>query len=117
MAEFMKPDIIFFTETKIDSDINSCEFLPEAYAGTIRKDRNKNGGGVLTATRKDLDVVEINLYENSVECIWAKVVMRGQEPILAGCFYRTNRGHTTVQIEELEKMLTHLQNNHNPNGK
>ena len=68
MAEFMKPDIIFFTEKKIDSDINSCEFLPEAHAGTIRKDRKKDGGGVLIPTRKDLDVVEINLYENSAEC-------------------------------------------------
>ena len=113
----MKPDIIFFTDTKIDSDINSCEFLPEAYAGTIRKVRKKDGGGVLIATRKDLDVVEINLYENSAECVWAKVVVRGQEPILADCCYRTNRGHKTVQIEELEKTLKHLQDNYNPNGK
>ena len=117
MAELMKPDIIFFTETKIDSDINSCEFLSEAYSGTICKDRNRDGGGVLIATRKDLDVVEIHLCENSAECVWAKIVVRGQEPILAGCFYRTNREHTTAQIEELEKTLTHVQDNHNPNGK
>ena len=117
MAEFMKQDGIFFTEAKIDSDINSCEFIPEAYSGTIRKDRNKGSGGVLIATQKDLDVVEINLYENSAECVWAKVVVRGQEPILACCFCRTNREHTSAQIEELEKTLTHLQDNHNPNGK
>ena len=117
MAEFMKPDIIFFTETKIDCDKNSCEFLPEAYSGTIRKDRNKDGGSVLIATRKDLDIVEIDLCENSAECVWTKIVVRGQEPILAGCFYRTNREHTTAQIEEPEKTLTHVQDNHNPNGK
>ena len=117
MAEFMKPDIIFFTETKIDSDINSCEFLPEAYSSAIRKDRNKDGGGVLIATRKDLGFVEIDLCENSAEFVWAKIIVCGQEPILAGCFYRTNREHTTAQIEVPEKTLTHVQDNHNPNGK
>ena len=66
---------------------------------------------------KDLDVVEIDLCENSAECVWAKIVVRGQEPILAGCFYRTNREHTTAQIEEPEKTLMHVQDNHNPNGK
>ena len=66
---------------------------------------------------KDIDVVEIDLCENSAECVWAKIVVRGQEPILAGCFYRTNREHTTAQIEEPEKTLMHVQDNQNPNGK
>ena len=54
--------------------------------------------------------------KNSAQCVWAKIVEHGQEPILVGCFYGTNREHTTNQIEELEKTLTHVQDNHNPNG-
>ena len=117
MAEYTKPDIIFITETKITSDIKSCEFLPDNYSGTIRKDRTKDGGGVMIATRKDLDIVEIDLCENTAECVWAKILIRGQDPILAGCFYRTNSKHNINQMEELEKTLNHVQETHNPNGK
>ena len=115
MAEYTKPDIIFITETKITSDIKLCEFLPDNYSGTIRKDRTKDGGGVMIATRKDLDIVEIDLCENTAECVWAKILIRGQDPILAGCFYRTNSEHTINQMEELEKTLNHVQETHNPN--
>ena len=103
--------------TKITSDIKSCEFLPDNYSGTIRKDRTKDSGGVMLATRKDLDVVEIDLCENTAECVWAKISIWGQDPILAGCFYRTNSEHTINQMEELEKTLNHVQETHNPNGK
>ena len=117
MAEYMKPDIIFITETKITSDIKYCEFLPDNYSGTIREDRAKDGGGVMIATRKDLHVVEIDLCENTAECVWAKILIRGQDPILAGSFYETNSEHTINQMEELEKTLNHVQETHNPNGK
>ena len=117
MAEYTKPDIIFITETKMTSDIKSCEFLPDDYSGTIRKDRTKDSGGVMIATRKDLDIVEIDLCENTAECVWAKISIRGQDPILAGCFYQTNSEHNINQMEELEKTLNHVQETHNPSGK
>ena len=49
MVVFMKQDI-FFTEAKINSDINWCECLPDAHLGTIPKNQNKGGRGVLIAT-------------------------------------------------------------------
>ena len=49
----LQPDIIIGTETKIDSSIADSEFLPTNYKAH-RKDRNKDGGGVLIALKEEL---------------------------------------------------------------
>ena len=47
------PDILFQVETKLDSSIPTCFFLPTNYE-VIRKDRNTHGDGVLIALRNDI---------------------------------------------------------------
>ena len=98
LAKYVKPDVMLITETKLTDDIKSSEFLPDAYSGTIRRDWNDKGGGVMIAIHRDLDVVDIELCENTAETVWAKLLVKGEKPILLGCFYQTNSTHTPAQI-------------------
>ena len=41
LTSYTKPDVIFITETKIDSTIKSQEFLPKEYKGDICLDRKR----------------------------------------------------------------------------
>ena len=51
MINSVQPDIIIGTETHLDKNIPDTEFLPPNYTAH-RKDRNKDGGGVLIALKK-----------------------------------------------------------------
>ena len=51
--KILEPDIIIGTETKIESSILTCEILPPNY-NVMRKDRNKDGGGVMIALKGDI---------------------------------------------------------------
>ena len=46
-------DLISITETKIDSSFPDAQFLTENYL-TFRRDRNKDGGGILTFVKNGL---------------------------------------------------------------
>ena len=50
-----------FTETKIDSSISYSEFLPNGYNGEFRRDRCKNGGGVMIVTKQEYTITDLDL--------------------------------------------------------
>ena len=52
---------MLFTETKIDSSISFSEFLPNGYNGGFRRDRNKNGGGVMIVTKQEYTITDLDL--------------------------------------------------------
>jgi hypothetical protein len=49
----VNPDIIFGTETWIDSSVKDAQILPGGF-NIYRNDRNLNGGGVLLAVKDTL---------------------------------------------------------------
>ena len=52
LLDSMKPDIILGTETWLDPSITDSEYLPDRYNYKVyRRDRNREGGGVLIAVR------------------------------------------------------------------
>ena len=46
-------DILLISETKIDSSFPTAQFLINGFT-TYRRDRNRNGGGMLLYVRKDI---------------------------------------------------------------
>ena len=48
-----KVDILFITETKLNSTSPTSQFLMEGYSEPYRSDRNRKGAGVLIYVRKD----------------------------------------------------------------
>ena len=54
-------DVLIVTETKLDSSFPSAQFLIDGFAEPFRRDRNKNGGGVMIFIRDDIPSKEVKV--------------------------------------------------------
>ena len=55
----MQLDIIVIKGTKMDTSVNSAEFLPKNHDGSIQRNRSSSGGGVMIATKKGMVVDKV----------------------------------------------------------
>ena len=87
MIDSVKPDIIFGTETWLNEDIKDNEIIPDNYT-VYRKDRNREGGGVLLAIRQDLKSSEEPDLMTDCELIWASIKLTGRKTLYLCAYYR-----------------------------
>ena len=88
MTLSLKPDIIIGSETWFSSYIKSAEIFPQGYK-VFRRDRNRNGGGVLLAIAETLMCTEEpQLSTSSCEILWVKIKLLGRRDLLVGAYYR-----------------------------
>ena len=80
MVATYKPDIINANETHIDNSILSSEILGGNYT-IFRKDRNLNGGVVLTAVSNKLIATHESNLDSNCEAVWMKVHVMGNKPL------------------------------------
>ena len=80
LLDYMDPDCIMMTETKIDNTVSSAEFMPPNYT-CYHKDRKKGGGGVLVARKSSYPSVEVELNDIDGEIVWATVTLRNQKAL------------------------------------
>ncbi|XP_019615685.1 PREDICTED: uncharacterized protein LOC109463354, partial [Branchiostoma belcheri] len=88
MIDSVRPDIIIATETWLDATVYDSEILPDTYRA-YRRDRNKNGGGVIVAVRttlKSSDVPELQV--DNCEVIWVRVKLQGRKTLYVCAYYR-----------------------------
>jgi hypothetical protein len=111
LCDYLDPDVMILTETKIDSTVHYAEFLPEGYTGDIRKDRVMGGGGVMIAYRSSLIAVEVKTPSEETETIWAKVTLQDGKSTLVGAYYRPPSDRTTNTVKTLDKILDQLDPN------
>ena len=64
-------DVLVVTETKLDSSFPSGQFSIDGFARPFRRDRNKNGGGVMIFVRDDIPIKEIKIsfLPSDIECL------------------------------------------------
>ena len=72
------PDYFVFAETKLDESFPNSQFLIENFEIRKRKDRNKNGGGLIEFVRKGLICKEINELINN-EIICSEITIRNKK--------------------------------------
>ena len=108
LVDYLDPDIMILSETKLDNRINYTEFLPANFKGDIRKDRKLGGGGVMIAYRESLVVVEVEIAPVAAETVWARVELRSGRPTHIGAYYRAPSGRTTDSIDDLNKIIEDL---------
>lgn len=83
-------DIICLTETNFNGGVFDGEILDNRY-NVFRRDRQDTtickdeGGGVLIATRKDLNVLRQTAKESSVEDVWISIIDHDHKPTLNIC--------------------------------
>ena len=80
------PDIIAIVETWFNDSVLLSQPVYNNYV-IIRKDRNRNGGGVVLLVKKMLKVFEYNCDVYNTECVLCKLKL-GVDDVLVGCMYK-----------------------------
>ena len=80
--------ILSFSETRLDDSIKDTEIEIENYT-LIRKDRDRNGGGVCVYIRADISFnVRSDMDNKSIEAVWVEINLPKTKPFLVGALYR-----------------------------
>ena len=103
-------DLMAITESWLDPTINSNEIFPTSFE-VFRKDRSRNGGGVLLALNRKLSCTKRNDLETDCELLWCEVMVTNPlTNLLVGVFYRPPSTDQTY-LQELEKSLALVERN------
>ena len=81
------PHIICFSETKLDKSISDREIAIENYS-CVRKDRNRNGGGVACFIHKSIAFEVRSDFSDEFENVFIDILLPKTKPILLGVAYR-----------------------------
>ena len=105
IAEKSKVAVIGITETKLDKSVLDSEIDIENYT-IIRRDRNRNGGGVACYIRSDICFNELNIFSSEVENICFNILLKNLQTISIGVFYRPPNQNRF--LEEISKDFNKL---------
>ncbi|KAL8615260.1 hypothetical protein ACOMHN_051752 [Nucella lapillus] len=105
LLQSLRPDVLIGTETWLDQDIASSELFPPEYK-IYRRDRNRNGGGVLIAVLKTLVTTEEPDLCPHIPCeiLWIKIKMKNRRDLLIGSYYRPDDGDEPSQLRMAESL-------------
>ena len=109
-----KPDIVFGTESHLDSDYKDAEIFPPGYV-PLRHDRNRNGGGVFIAYRDDLSISQISNFGRNSESLLAKLRSSGRPDLYLCVMYRPPDSDLEPLIELESDLASVFQSNKQPN--
>ena len=83
-----RPAVLGITETWLDDSVSDSEIAIDDYV-IIRKNRNREGGGVLMFIHKELAFnPRDDMNNNSYESIWIELLLPKTRPIIVGTCYR-----------------------------
>ena len=102
-------DICLLSETKLDDSFTTAQFCVEGYHTPFRKDRHKNGGGLMFLVNQNLIVTEkkIKSLPEDIEAIFLELNLRKQKLIIVGV-YRPPTQPVEYFISNLRKQLSDL---------
>ena len=97
--------IACFSETHFDTDIDSNDLKFDGFDEPIRKDRNRNGGGIMVFMSSQLKYCRRHDLENpQIETIWLEIQFREIKMLLC-CLYRSDfTASQTLFITEIYKL-------------
>jgi hypothetical protein len=102
LLHYVKPDIVFGTETWIPPNSTDASVLPDTYTN-YRRDRGSIGGGIFILVHKSLTSIEIPEFDGNCEMKWVKLQLKRNRDLILGCFYMPQR--CEKDLKELEKIL------------
>ena len=100
-------DIICLNETLLDETINDHEVNIEGY-DIVRKDRNRNGGGVAIYVRSTINyMIRAEFDTESLETITVEISKPKSKPFIINCVYRPPDS-TVELLNTYEKLIEKL---------
>ena len=116
MLQYVKPDAVIITETKLRPDISTAEVIPSDLGYTVyRRDRSderfSGGGGVMLLIKSCYASTEVTPEDTDRTCelIWVEVEMRDQKKLLVSSFYRRPGDRSVDHLESLHSSLSRVQ--------
>jgi exonuclease III len=80
--------ILCISESYLDNTIHNTEINVDGYT-LVRKDRNRNGGGVLIYIKENINYKDrADLSDDDVESRWIEINGVMNSPLIIGCYYR-----------------------------
>ena len=107
--------ILCFSETHLDDTIDSSSLIIECFDTPLRKDRMRNGGGVMIYVSSLVNYKPRPDLENQcLETIWVEITLKSQT-ILICCYYRSDLSVTQSNLinelqPSIEKALDYTSN-------
>ena len=101
-----KVDILIVTETKLDSNFPTSQFVIDGYSEPYRFNKNRNGGGVLIYIREDIPsrlLAEHKLPHDN-EGIFVELNLRKKNWLILGHTIRLDN-QTSISFTKLKKIL------------
>ncbi|CAC5364657.1 unnamed protein product [Mytilus coruscus] len=86
LIESTKPDIIFGTETWLDSSIKDSQYFPDGY-NIYRNYRNLSRGGVLIAVKDTFMTSSVPELQTDCEIVWCKMEIVGHKTVYLSSYY------------------------------
>ena len=106
MIKLISPDYLVVAETKLDDSFPSSQFTLDNYEIRDRRDRDKNGGGVIEYLRKGLICKnKPNLKCKNSEVICSELTVRNKKWIIFSLYRPPNSSNLHEFFNELEKSL------------
>ena len=114
LIEVHEPDVVFGTETWLDSSCLDSKLFPEGFS-VFRRDRNLNGGGIFIAVKKALNC-DLIFSDPQSEFLICSLRLSNSRPIMLVCVYRPPNGDSKLfkSIDSKLKELKLLQNSEHP---
>ena len=82
-------DILVVSETKLDPTFPACQFNIPGYSLPYRRDRNRNGGGVMIFVREDISsklLIKHSLPDD-IEVLFVEINLRKTKFLLLGGYH------------------------------
>ena len=93
-----KAAVISVSETWLDNSVTDAEIWIDNYS-IVRKDRNRNGGGVCAYVRNDISfTLASDISENELEAIWIEILLPKSKPIILGTCYRPPNQNNFLEL-------------------
>ena len=99
-------DILFISETKINSSFPTAQLSLKGFGTPERLDRTIHGGGLLLYFRSGITTKPLKLLESNIECIFCEVTIAKKKWLIAGV-YNPHKSQISSFLQSFGKNLGH----------
>ena len=100
--------ILSLSETRLDSSVSEAEICIPGYR-SVRLDRNRNGGGILTYIKEDIPFnVKRDLFIDGLELMCVEICLAKQKPFVIVYWYRPPDSNIAI-FDKVEALFQSLE--------
>ena len=82
-------DVLVLTETKLDDSFPTSQFVLDGYSIPYRRDRDRNGGGILIYVREDIPskILTRHTFPDDIEGLFVELNLKNVKWLLFGTYH------------------------------